>query len=134
MKKVYIVEGQTISCDETITEIEGVHTTEEGAKKALREEIFSLCENTSRSFGIFFSRYKIRRMIVSFNVWCVFSIDWINIIALHLLINWPNNLSCVERINMVKHSIFLHNSNVSQTFIFWPNVEEDFPSKTNLSF
>ena len=45
MKKVYIVEGQTISCDETITEIEGVHTTEEGAKKALREEIDSLCEN-----------------------------------------------------------------------------------------
>ena len=45
MKKVYIVEGQTISCDETITEIEGVHTTEEGAKKALREEIDSLCES-----------------------------------------------------------------------------------------
>ena len=45
MKKVYIVEGQTISCDETITEIEGVHTTEEGAKKGLREEIDSLCEN-----------------------------------------------------------------------------------------
>ena len=45
MEKVYIVEGQTISCDETITEIEGVHTTEEGAKKALREEIDSLCEN-----------------------------------------------------------------------------------------
>ena len=39
MKKVYIVEGQTINCDETITEIEGVHTTEEGAKKGLREEI-----------------------------------------------------------------------------------------------
>ena len=39
MEKVYIVEGQTISYDETITEIEGVHTTEEGAKKGLREEI-----------------------------------------------------------------------------------------------
>ena len=45
MKKVYIVEGQTISCDETITEIEGVHTTEEGARKGLREEIDSLCED-----------------------------------------------------------------------------------------
>ena len=45
MKKVYIVEGQTISCDETITEIEGVHTTEEGAKNGLREEIDSLCES-----------------------------------------------------------------------------------------
>lgn len=45
MEKVYIVEGQTISCDETITEIEGVHTTEEGARKGLREEIDSLCEN-----------------------------------------------------------------------------------------
>lgn len=43
MEKVYIVEGQTISCDETITEIEGVHTTEEGARKGLREEIDSLC-------------------------------------------------------------------------------------------
>ena len=39
MEKVYIVEGQTISYDETTTEIEGVHTTEEGAKKGLREEI-----------------------------------------------------------------------------------------------
>ena len=45
MEKVYIVEGQTISCDETITEIEGVHTTEEGARKGLREEIDSLCED-----------------------------------------------------------------------------------------
>ena len=45
MKKVYIVEGQTINCDETITEIEGVHTTEEGARKGLREEIDSLCED-----------------------------------------------------------------------------------------
>ena len=45
MEKVYIVEGQTISYDETTTEIEGVHTTEEGAKKGLREEIDSLCEN-----------------------------------------------------------------------------------------
>ena len=43
MEKVYIVEGQTISCDETITEIEGVHTTEEGARKGLREEIDSRC-------------------------------------------------------------------------------------------
>ena len=45
MEKVYIVEGQTISCDETTTEIEGVHTTEEGARKGLREEIDSLCES-----------------------------------------------------------------------------------------
>ena len=45
MEKVYIVEGQTISYDETTTEIEGVHTTEEGARKGLREEIDSLCED-----------------------------------------------------------------------------------------
>lgn len=43
MDKVYIVEGQTISYDDTYTEIAGVHTTEEGAKKRMREEIKNRC-------------------------------------------------------------------------------------------
>ena len=43
MKKVYIVEGQTISYDDTDTSIAGIHTTEEGARKRLREEIDSRC-------------------------------------------------------------------------------------------
>ena len=45
MKKVYIVEGQTIGYDDTDTSIAGIHTTEEGARKGLREEIDSLCED-----------------------------------------------------------------------------------------
>ena len=43
MNKVYIVEGQTLSVDDTTSTIAGVHTTEEGARKRMREEIDSLC-------------------------------------------------------------------------------------------
>lgn len=43
MDKVYIVEGQTISYDDTFSAIAGVHTTEEGARKRMREEIDSRC-------------------------------------------------------------------------------------------
>lgn len=39
MDKVYIVEGQTIGFDDTYSAIAGVHTTEEGARKRMYEEI-----------------------------------------------------------------------------------------------
>ena len=44
MDKVYIVEGQTIRYDDTYSAVAGVHTTEEGARKRMREEIDSRCE------------------------------------------------------------------------------------------
>ena len=43
MDKVYIVEGQTIGYDDTYSAIAGVHTTEESARKRMREEIDSRC-------------------------------------------------------------------------------------------
>lgn len=43
MDKVYIVEGQTIGYDDTYSAIAGVHTTEENARKRMREEIDSRC-------------------------------------------------------------------------------------------
>ena len=39
MDKVYIVNGETIGFEDTYSAIAGVHTTEEGARKRMREEI-----------------------------------------------------------------------------------------------
>ena len=43
MDKVYIVNGETIGFEDTYSAIAGVHTTEEGARKRMREEIDSRC-------------------------------------------------------------------------------------------
>ena len=43
MDKVYIVNGSTIDIEDTYSAIAGVHTTEEGARKRMREEIDSRC-------------------------------------------------------------------------------------------
>ena len=43
MSKVYIVTGEVISFDDTETFVAGVHTTEEGAMKRMREEIQERC-------------------------------------------------------------------------------------------
>ena len=78
MKKVYIVEGQTISCDETITEIEGVHTTEEGAKKALREEIDSLCESIKNDFFDKFNDEDYAEDFEGYETFEEYWDDWVN--------------------------------------------------------
>ena len=78
MKKVYIVEGQTISCDETITEIEGVHTTEEGAKKALREEIFSLCESINSDLYDKFNDEDYAEDFEGYETFEEFWADWVD--------------------------------------------------------
>ena len=78
MKKVYIVEGQTISCDETITEIEGVHTTEEGAKKGLREEIDSLCENIKNDLFDKFNDEDYAEDFEGYETFDEYWDDWVN--------------------------------------------------------
>ena len=78
MKKVYIVEGQTISCDETITEIEGVHTTEEGAKKGLREEIDSLCESIKNDLFDKFNDEDYAEDFEGYETFEEFWVDWVN--------------------------------------------------------
>ena len=78
MKKVYIVEGQTISYDETTTEIEGVHTTEEGAKKGLREEIDSLCEDIKNDLFDKFNDEDYAEDFEGYETFEEYWDDWVN--------------------------------------------------------
>ena len=78
MKKVYIVEGQTINCDETITEIEGVHTTEEGARKGLREEIDSLCEDIKNDLFDKFNDEDYAEDFEGYETFEEYWDDWVN--------------------------------------------------------
>ena len=78
MEKVYIVEGQTISYDETITEIEGVHTTEEGARKGLREEIDSLCEDIKNDLFDKFNDEDYAEDFEGYETFEEYWDDWVN--------------------------------------------------------
>ena len=78
MEKVYIVEGQTISYDETTTEIEGVHTTEEGARKGLREEIDSLCEDIKNDLFDKFSDEDYAEDFEGYETFEEYWDDWVN--------------------------------------------------------
>ena len=78
MEKVYIVEGQTISCDETITEIEGVHTTEEGAKKGLREEIDELVAHIKDDFEDMFYDEDYAEDFEGYETFEEYWDDWVN--------------------------------------------------------
>ena len=78
MKKVYIVEGQTISYDETTTEIEGVHTTEEGARKGLREEIDSLCEDIKNDLFDKFNDEDYAEDFEGYETFEEYWDDWVN--------------------------------------------------------
>ena len=78
MKKVYIVEGQTISCDETITEIEGVHTTEEGAKKGLREEIDERVAHIKDDFEDMFYDEDYAEDFEGYETFGEYWDDWVN--------------------------------------------------------
>ena len=78
MKKVYIVEGQTISCDETITEIEGVHTTEEGAKKGLREEIDERVSHIKDDFEDMFYDEDYAEDFEGYETFGEYWDDWVN--------------------------------------------------------
>ena len=78
MKKVYIVEGQTINCDETITEIEGVHTTEEGAKKGLREEIDERVAHIKDDFEDMFYDEDYAEDFEGYETFGEYWDDWVN--------------------------------------------------------
>ena len=78
MEKVYIVEGQKISYDETTTEIEGVHTTEEGAKKGLREEIDSLCEDIKNDLFDKFNDEDYAEDFEGYDTFEEFWANWVN--------------------------------------------------------
>ena len=78
MEKVYIVEGQAISYDETTTEIEGVHTTEEGARKGLREEIDSLCEDIKNDLFDKFNDEDYAEDFEGYETFEEYWDDWVN--------------------------------------------------------
>ena len=78
MEKVYIVEGQKISYDETTTEIEGVHTTEEGARKGLREEIDSLCEDIKNDLFDKFNDEDYAEDFEGYETFEEYWDDWVN--------------------------------------------------------
>ena len=78
MEKVYIREGQKISYDETTTEIEGVHTTEEGARKGLREEIDSLCEDIKNDLFDNFNDEDYAEDFEGYETFEEFWADWVD--------------------------------------------------------
>ena len=78
MKKVYIVEGQTISYDDTDTSIAGIHTTEEGARKRLREEIDSRCESVKELLEDNFNDEDYAEDFEGFDTFEEFWANWVN--------------------------------------------------------
>lgn len=78
MEKVYIVEGQTISYDDTFSAIAGVHTTEEGARKRLREEIDSRCESVKDLLEDNFNDEDYAEDFEGYETFEEFWVDWVN--------------------------------------------------------
>ena len=109
MKKVYIVEGQTISCDETITEIEGVHTTEEGAKKALREEIDSLCESIKNDL---FDKFNDEDYAEDFEGYETFEEFWADWVDKHFVAQTQHHLWRYSDETDYTYEVFLTEKNV----------------------
>ena len=78
MEKVYIVEGQTISYDDTFSAIAGVHTTEEGARKRLREEIDSRCESVKELLEDNFNDEDYAEDFEGYETFEEYWDDWVN--------------------------------------------------------
>ena len=78
MEKVYIVEGQTISYDDTFSAIAGVHATEEGARKRLREEIDSRCESVKELLEDNFNDEDYAEDFEGYETFEEFWANWVN--------------------------------------------------------
>lgn len=78
MEKVYIVEGQTISYDDTDSSIAGIHITEEGARKRLREEIDSRCADIKDDLEDKFNDEDYAEDFEGYETFEEFWADWVN--------------------------------------------------------
>ena len=78
MDKVYIVEGQTIGFDDTYSAIAGVHTTEEGARKRMREEIDSRCIGIKDQFEEQFNDEDYAEDFEDYETFEEFWTDWVD--------------------------------------------------------
>lgn len=78
MEKVYIVEGQTISCDETYSAIVGVHATEEGARKRMYEEIDERVSDIKDDFEDMFYEEDYAEDFEGFETFEEFWANWVN--------------------------------------------------------
>lgn len=77
MDKVYIVEGQTIGFEDTYSAIAGVHTTEEGARKRMREEIDSRCIGIKDQFEAQFNDEDYAEDFEDYETFEEFWADWV---------------------------------------------------------
>ena len=77
MEKVYIVEGQTISYDDTYSEIVGIHTTEEGARKRMYEEIDRLVADIKDDYAEKFEDEDYAEDFEDFETFGEFWEDWV---------------------------------------------------------
>ena len=78
MEKVYIVEGQTISCDDTYSAIVGVHATEEGARKRMYEEIDERVSDIKDDFEDMFYEEDYAEDFEGYETFEEFWADWVN--------------------------------------------------------
>ena len=78
MEKVYIVEGQTISCDDTYSAIVGVHATEEGARKRMYEEIDERVSDIKDDFEDMFYEEDYAEDFEGFETFEEFWANWVN--------------------------------------------------------
>ena len=78
MEKVYVVEGQTISCDDTYSAIVGVHATEEGARKRMYEEIDERVSDIKDDFEDMFYEEDYAEDFEGFETFEEFWADWVN--------------------------------------------------------
>ncbi|MBO5956500.1 MAG: hypothetical protein J6Q39_02985 [Bacteroidales bacterium] len=78
MDKVYIVNGETIGFEDTYSAIAGVHTTEEGARKRMREEIDSRCVGIKDQFEEQFNDEDYAEDFEDYETFEEFWTDWVN--------------------------------------------------------
>ena len=78
MEKVYIVEGQTIDYNDVYSDIAGVHTTKEGARKRMYEEIDSRCEIVKELLEDNFNDEDYAEDFEGFDTFEEFWANWVN--------------------------------------------------------
>lgn len=78
MDKVYIVNGETIGFEDTYSAIAGVHTTEEGARKRMREEIDSRCIGIKDQFEEEFNDEDYAEDYEDYETFEEFWADWVD--------------------------------------------------------
>lgn len=78
MDKVYIVNGETIGFEDTYSAIAGVHTTEEGARKRMREEIDSRCIGIKDRFEEQFNDEDYAEDFEDYETFEEFWADWVS--------------------------------------------------------